>query len=596
MNLIDLNLKESDFSTYLPFPKSSDASFYTSLPNNIKQKVHETANTYFEKPISFITASDYLEYKKTGNRTNFEELYFERRRSLASLVMSETISHNNLYFDKIIDLIICICEESGWQIPAHNNYFRDAETLPLPDVSNPVLDLFALETSALLATTLYLLENKFINEYAYVKNRIKYELESRIINTYLNKDFWWMGKNNEPTLNWTVWCTQNLLITVFMSGYTKNLLPISNKAIDSISAFLNDYHEDGCCDEGAEYFRHAGLCLFNSLNIINTVTNNKLDFVFKEVKVKNIANYIKNVHVHDKYFLNFSDCSAIAGYAGAREYLFAKKIKDQNLINFSLIQHSKNPDFDLPMETNLFYKMTSILTSKKMFEEKPTAEVIYNDIYYDGVGLLVARDSHFTLGVKTGSNNDNHNHNDTGSFTLYKNGIPIIIDIGVESYSAKTFSENRYEIWTMQSSYHNLSEFDGVMQKNGSEFSAEKIVTNFSAEKTSINMNLENAYPDNAKLSSYTRCITMNKNKNIIVNECVNGSFEDATLFLMFAELPIVKDNKLFIRNVEISIDSFKNISIEEIKITDSKLFNVWGEKIYRAKIKYNKDINLVIV
>ena len=66
----------------------------------------------------------------------------------------------------------------------------------------------------------------------------------------------------------------------------------------------------------------------------------------------------------------------------------------------------------------------------------------------------------FALAVKAGDNNDNHNHNDTGSLTLYKNGQPALADIGVESYTGKTFSAQRYEIWTMQSGYHNLPTLD----------------------------------------------------------------------------------------------------------------------------------------
>ncbi|MBP0575285.1 heparinase II/III family protein, partial [Mycobacterium tuberculosis] len=83
---------------------------------------------------------------------------------------------------------------------------------------------------------------------------------------------------------------------------------------------------------------------------------------------------------------------------------------------------------------------------------------------FPSVGVLVARDDRFALAVKAGDNGDSHNHNDTGSITLYKDGRPVLIDVGVESYTQKTFSPRRYEIWTMQSAYHNLPTFAGVMQ------------------------------------------------------------------------------------------------------------------------------------
>ena len=90
--------------------------------------------------------------------------------------------------------------------------------------------------------------------------------------------------------------------------------------------------------------------------------------------------------------------------------------------------------------------------------------VSHPDVYYKSVGLFVARDDTLCLAVKAGDNADSHNHNDTGSFTVYKNGLPLIIDVGVESYTQKTFSPRRYEIWTMQSAYHNLPTINDIMQ------------------------------------------------------------------------------------------------------------------------------------
>ena len=79
--------------------------------------------------------------------------------------------------------------------------------------------------------------------------------------------------------------------------------------------FLKDYGNDGCCEEGAQYYRHAGLCLYGAMTVLNTVTDGHFDTLFRWDKVKNIASYILNVHVNDKYYFNFADCSPIAGRA-----------------------------------------------------------------------------------------------------------------------------------------------------------------------------------------------------------------------------------------------------------------------------------------
>lgn len=36
------------------------------------------------------------------------------------------------------------------------------------------------------------------------------------------------------------------------------------QAAHSLDCFLKDYGPDGCCNEGAQYYTHAGLCLFGA--------------------------------------------------------------------------------------------------------------------------------------------------------------------------------------------------------------------------------------------------------------------------------------------------------------------------------------------
>ena len=52
-----------------------------------------------------------------------------------------------------------ICEESAWQLPPHNTYIKDTPQLPLPDTTRPVVDLFAAETGAVLASAVYLMKD-----------------------------------------------------------------------------------------------------------------------------------------------------------------------------------------------------------------------------------------------------------------------------------------------------------------------------------------------------------------------------------------------------------------------------------------------------
>lgn len=70
---------------------------------------------------------------------------------------------------------------------------------------------------------------------------------------------------------------------------------------------------------------------------------------------------------------------------------------------------------------------------------------------------------------------ESHNHNDVGNFIIYADGKPAIIDVGVETDTAKTFSPSRYDIRTMQSQYHNLPIVNGIQQQAGENFRASDV-------------------------------------------------------------------------------------------------------------------------
>ena len=96
--------------------------------------------------------------------------------------------------------------------------------------------------------------------------------------------------------------------------------------------------------------------------------------------------------------------------------------------------------------------------------------------------------------MQAASNGRSHGHNDSGSFIVFHNGEPVIIDPGVEAYTAKTFSPERYTIWTMQSAFHNLPTIGDVMQHEGSPYAASEVKYATSDTAAKILMNLATAY------------------------------------------------------------------------------------------------------
>ena len=118
------------------------------------------------------------------------------------------------------------------------------------------------------------------------------------------------------------------------------------------------------------------------------------------------------------------------------------------------------------------------------------------------------------VAAKGGFNNESHNHNDVGTFSLYVNTIPVIIDAGVGTYTKQTFGKDRYTIWTMQSNYHNLPMINGVPQKFGQEYKATNTVCN--EKKRMFSTDIATAYPAEAKVKSWVRSYALDDKKLII--------------------------------------------------------------------------------
>ena len=83
------------------------------------------------------------------------------------------------------------------------------------------------------------------------------------------------------------------------------------------------------------------------------------------------------------------------------------------------------------------------------------------EAWFAGIQVMAARmqagsSKGLYLSAKGGHNGESHNHNDVGSFLVYCDGKPVVVDIGLGVYEKNTFNERRYEILQMQSLYHNL--------------------------------------------------------------------------------------------------------------------------------------------
>lgn len=577
---------------FVPAPPAKDRATWLSLPSEVRDALMARGESLAGVAFPLLPASAYMDFRRNGDRARFEALYLTRRRTLNAAVMAECVAGDGRFLDQVIDGIFALCEESGWQLPAHNTLIRDTPAAILPDVDTPVLDLFACETGAQLAVIDHLLGAELDAVSPLIRARIRREIDERIVTPYLNRHFWWMGDGDEPMCNWTVWCTQNVLLAAMSGDYPPDLRrQVVVKAAESLDAFLKDYDDDGCCEEGAQYYRHAGLCLFNAMDILNKVTGGAFASAARSDKIRNIAEYIVNINARGAYYFNFADCSPLAGRAGVREYLFGLAVGSDCLADFAASDWAASTDRDLPDEINLYYRLQTAFAAERIAAHGSAVLRVLPDIHYPSVGLFVLRDATFDLAVKAGNNGDSHGHADSGSLILYRDGAPLLIDVGVETYTAKTFSAARPEIWTIRSAYHNLPLFGGVEEGYGAAYGARDVVFAPGERESCISMDLVGAFPPAAGVTTARRTVRFVKGEHIEIED-VRSPVGPSTLHLMLARCPEITAGELILPGVgTIAIEGGGAATVEAIAISDPRLRLAWPETLYRVAIPFEDRI-----
>lgn len=544
----------------------------------------------------------YLDFVRTGNRARYESAYFQRRQALTLLVLAEWLTGKGTYLDDIINGVWCICEESSWVLPAHHNWFyRDGLRRGLPKVDEPVIDLFAAETGMLLAWTWALVGKSLEQVAPEVNERILLELRQRIIEPYLDRDdFWWMGlKETSHTLgNWVPWTTGNCLRIVLMVETSEDSRRKAlTKALAGLDKYLSVYSPDGGCDEGPSYWARSGGSLFECLEMLWDITEGVFD-PFSEELIQKMGQYMYKVHIADEYFVNFADGSAKAEVDGPILFSYGQRIGDEALIKLGVEMYLSQGLEGLlsPINYSLGRILRAALLHGEIADYKGGQAALPRDHWLEELQVMTARESTkpgegFFLAAKGGHNGENHNHNDVGSCIVFYQGKPLIIDVGVETYTAKTFSERRYEIWTMQSGFHNLPIINGVEQTPGRAYRAGTVSYQSTSHSTQFEVDIAGAYPKEAGIVSWVRSYELRRDVCSEVN--IRDTYELTRaeklqfVFMLSSEPELRDDYVLLNAGGTQLVMKHKGVEflpqVERIPIEDARLRPVWGKYLYRV-------------
>lgn len=557
------------------------------------KEIIKLADEAMEMEIPQLYASVYRLYLINGDRKLYEAPYFKRRVMLKKLVMGEIIQDEGRYVDKIIDILWLILEESSWVIPAHNfgrGGLLEGERKPLPEMNDnhvTYIDLFSGETGVLLAFVYHFMKEKFHKAVPYIINdRIKFLLKERIIKPFLeNKNMWWMGYDGRKPNNWNPWIVSSVLGTMALTESDNSVRErVFHKALEVLDHFIGNYREDGGCDEGPDYWIAAASCLFDCLEIIYDLTDGRADY-FSNFLIYNMFDYIRKVHITGNYFAAFADCQCQSYKTGLLFGMrMGERTKNRALYDFCA---SITEDKVSLESRHMVYRNFKDVCYKMKPADDFTPERF--DLLPD-LQVAVIRKDRFSVAAKGGHNKESHNHNDVANFLLFADGKPVIVEIGKPTYTRDVFSENRYNVFPINSTWHNLPIINGFGEKEGEKFVADS----FYADESNIKIGYASAYEKEAGAKCCERDIRVFDDE-VKICEKVDSAGGNVIFNYYLCDKPVQDKNSFTFENgTKITFPENVNCTLEEIKLSDNEIIDSWGkDTLYRISLKFENEKNI---
>lgn len=425
--------------------------------------------------IPMLKWSMYREFERTGERPDYQNPYFLRRAMLTRALV-EYIMGDESMLDAVQDLLWAICEETSWVVPAHEeqgpNYW---------DIKPPIMrieplgahtsltrepdsiDLFAAETGAIVAETVYLLGDDLTPE---VRQRVRHEVERHIFKPYLayGREHWWFS----GALNWNGVCNGSIgLAFLRLEDDPQTLAEALALVLEGFDTYINTaFEDDGGSIEGVGYWAY-GLMYYTTLaELLRELSGGELDLLAAP-KMKHIAYYPVGMALKPPMYLNFGDTPDTVELPAGIVQRIAERTGVSELR--ALVTGSKPDEHSYSIAKLPIMLRQLVWWDGKEYEPPPLRDYVLPTV---GVVKMVgdANEKPVVMAVTVGHNDGHHSHVDVGSFVYHIDGESLIPDAGRGKYAKEYFRARRYENIFNNAYSHNIPRIGGKMQQPGPEF------------------------------------------------------------------------------------------------------------------------------
>lgn len=437
-------------------------------------QMQKQGELYRSKTVVTIPYGAFKLYETTGDRKIYQEYYFDNRGRVATLALLVWLYGKEEDIHALEDAVWSVCDEYTWALPAHLN----GQGLSRLEDDGYTIDLFAGETACLLSEVMALVGDKLA---PIVVKRARYLVETRVLDRMLETTFGWETAKN----NWAAVCGGSVGVAAMYETDGEKLAALLARMQAAMESYISSFPADGTSMEGISYWTYGFSFFVAYAEMLCRLTEGEIDW-FKDERVHQIALFQQKAYFEGGNIIKFADCNPAdtTRWWGLTSYM-----------------KSRYPDID-PLPRPYFsaytgdacYRWAGMLRDLAWSDEsldenhKPDKNYILPDAQW----LICNGKSGVSLAAKGGTNGESHNHNDIGSFELFKNGEEMLIDYGSGVYSKDYFSEKRYEQFVCGSQGHSVPIVEGQYQVPGEEHGARNVTFG----QWWMEMDLASAYAD----------------------------------------------------------------------------------------------------
>ena len=496
---------------------------------------------YANKPILALPYSEYKRYQLDGDRRSYETAFFERRNRLFLLQLLAIAKDK--YLTPLEDVLSAICDEYTWVVPAH--------------AKHPI-DLFASETGGYLSETMYVFKDKLSVD---IKQRIYNSVAKKIVQAYEETPrFIWEDYKN----NWLAVCGCGIGLS-YLYLFPERFEKVKERLLTTFQAFIETgFDKEGYCSEGVDYWVYGFGFFCSFFGAYESLFQKRPEFI-DSPKVKRTLQYLDKARMQNNVYLPFAD-------GGRQVTVF-------NAHRLAPIKGLYPYDFTYPQTELIFNQKEAVgltflynLSSYKQTKIENKEE----SIYFENAQVFIRKRKAYAFAVKSGHNNEFHNHNDVGAFQIVKDGKRYICDAGAGLYTKTYFAVGRYDIFNCSSLSHSVPIIDGQVQAFNSEKYYGKVLR---VDKDSITMDIAKAYKDapNAVVVEY-----ITREREVEINYACKGINERVDFHFVSDIKPKIKGGCVYIADMKIVCD--KNL---EPKISKVKYVSHHNERMVAYTIDY---------